>query len=156
MVEEEVAASEAQSKKAAKKLAAKAEKAAKVRFLRHISSTRFTILILFYFQKAEYKTGEQPQNESVEDAGEDISKGKYGQAPMIQSREKHPERNFVAVRELKGSVGQKPVWVRARIHTSRCKGKQCFLVLRQQSSTVQVIISVNDVVSKQLVKFSGS
>lgn len=32
MVEEEVSASEAQSKKAAKKLAAKAEKAAKVRF----------------------------------------------------------------------------------------------------------------------------
>lgn len=75
---------------------------------------------------------------------------------MIQSAEKHPERNFVDVRDLKGSVGKPPVWVRARIHTSRCKGKQCFLVLRQQSSTVQVLISVNDVVSKQMVKFSGS
>lgn len=75
---------------------------------------------------------------------------------MIQSNEKHLERNFVAVRDLKGSVGKEPVWVRARIHTSRCKGKQCFLVLRQQSSTVQVLISVNDVVSKQMVKFSGS
>lgn len=75
---------------------------------------------------------------------------------MIQSAEKHLERNFVAVNDLKGSVDKKPVWVRARIHASRCKGKQCFLVLRQQSSTVQVLISVNDVVSKQMVKFSGS
>lgn len=74
---------------------------------------------------------------------------------MIQSAEQHLERNFVAVRELKDSVGQK-LWVRGRIHTSRCKGKQCFLVIRQQSSTVQVLISVNDVVSKQMVKFSGS
>lgn len=75
---------------------------------------------------------------------------------MIQSEEKHPERNFVAVHDLSQSIGKDAVWVRARIHTSRCKGKQCFLVLRQQSSTVQAIISVNEVVSKQMVKFSGS
>jgi len=132
---DETATAEAQSKKAAKKLAAKAEKAAK---------------------KAEHKSSEQSQNENVDDGGEDISKGKYGQTPLIQSKEKYLERNFVDVRDLKGSIGQKPVWVRARIHTSRCKGKQCFLVLRQQSSTVQVLISVNEVVSKQMVKFSGS
>lgn len=75
---------------------------------------------------------------------------------MIQSAERHLERNFVDVSLLSNFVSATPVWVRGRIHASRCKGKQCFLVLRQQSSTVQCIISVNDVVSKQMVKFSGS
>lgn len=75
---------------------------------------------------------------------------------MIQSADRHLERNFVDVSQLSNFVSATPVWVRGRIHASRCKGKQCFLVLRQQSSTVQCIISVNDVVSKQMVKFSGS
>jgi aspartyl-tRNA synthetase len=74
-------------------------------------------------QKAEYKSTEQSQTENGEDAGEDISTGKYGHHVMIQSVEKHLERNFVAVRDLKGSIGKTPVWVRGRIHTSRCKGK---------------------------------
>lgn len=149
-------ASEVQSKKAAKKLAAKAEKAAKVSCWR-LENNRRLHNLLEIFQKAEHKSAEQTQGgDNAEDAGEDISQGKYGQWKLIQSAEKHPERNFVDVRDLKGSVGKAPVWVRARIHTSRCKGKQCFLVLRQQSSTVQVLISVNDVVSKQMVKFSGS
>lgn len=77
---------------------------------------------------------------------------------LIQSQDKHVERVFVKVSDLaeyaKGN-GEKMVWVRGRVHTSRCKGKQCFLILRQQSSTVQCLIAVNDVVSKQMVKFSG-
>lgn len=47
MVEEEVSASEAQSKKAAKKLAAKAEKAAKVSFILHSTKTIFQKHFLF-------------------------------------------------------------------------------------------------------------
>jgi aspartyl-tRNA synthetase len=107
-------------------------------------------------QKADHKAAENTGNENAEETSDDYSKDKYGFPKMIQSGERHEERNFVAVSELSGSVGKAPVWVRARIHTSRCKGKQCFLVLRQQSSTVQVLISVNDIVSKQMVKFSGS
>lgn len=155
MVIEEVENSEAQSKKAAKKLQKQAEKAAKVSHIRPTFGETFHNLHVT-FQKAEHKSGEQGQADNVEDGGEDISQGKYGNTKMIQSEEQHLERNFVAVRELKGSVGKGSVWVRGRIHTSRCKGKQCFLVIRQQSSTVQVLISVNDVVSKQMVKFSGS
>jgi aspartyl-tRNA synthetase len=60
------------------------------------------------------------------------------------------------VNQLKNHKGTDIVWVRGRVHTSRCKGKQCFLVLRQQSSTVQILISVNEQISKQMVKFSGS
>lgn len=74
---------------------------------------------------------------------------------MIQSENKFLERNFVKVTELSQHIDKEPVWVRGRVHTSRSKGKQCFLVLRQQSSTVQCLINVNDVVSKQMVKFSG-
>lgn len=94
------------------------------------------------------------KQESTDDS-EDYSKDQYGQMPVIRSADKHEARKFVDVKDLKSSVG-KEVWVRGRIHTSRCKGKQCFIVLRQQSSTVQVLISVNDVISKQMVKFSGS
>ncbi|CAO1427841.1 unnamed protein product [Diamesa tonsa] len=135
MVVDVVVEGDAQSKNAAKKLAAKAEKLAK---------------------KAEYKSAGPQTTGNTEESTEDCSIGKYGHQKMIQSAERHLERNFVDVSQLSNFVSATPVWVRGRIHTSRCKGKQCFLVLRQQSSTVQCIISVNDVVSKQMVKFSGS
>lgn len=75
---------------------------------------------------------------------------------MIQSEEKHAERNFVdRIADLAAHAGKAPVWLRGRVHTSRSKGKQCFLVLRKQSSTVQLVILVDDVRSKQMVKFCG-
>ncbi|KAG4073449.1 hypothetical protein HA402_000673 [Bradysia odoriphaga] len=125
---------ENQSKKAAKKLAKDAAKAAK---------------------KAEYKAASAPVAETADDS-KDYSEGKYGVTKMIQSENKFLERNFVKVTELSQHIDKEPVWVRGRVHTSRSKGKQCFLVLRQQSSTVQCLINVNDVVSKQMVKFSGN
>ena len=75
---------------------------------------------------------------------------------MIQSENKFSERNFVKVSELEKYMNLDNIWVRGRVHTSRSKGKQCFLILRQQSATVQCVIAVNDLVSKQMVKFSGS
>lgn len=77
---------------------------------------------------------------------------------MIQSQDRHESRVFADVAKLPEFNASNPgetVWVRGRVHTSRAKGKQCFLILRQQSSTVQCVIAVNDVVSKQMVKFSG-
>lgn len=113
-------------------------------------------------QKAEYKAnataaGGQAGAENADQAV-DYSEGKYGTTKLIQSQEKHVERVFVQVADLADYAkanGDKTVWVRGRVHTSRSKGKQCFLILRQQSSTVQCLIAVNDVVSKQMVKFSG-
>lgn len=121
-----------QSKNAAKKLAKDALKAAK---------------------KAEHKAASGKVVEVTTD-GVDYSQEKYGIAKMIQSDNKFAERSFVPVSELNKHIGES-VWVRGRVHTSRCKGKQCFLVLRQQSNTVQCLIAVDDVVSKQMVKFSG-
>uniref|UniRef100_A0A1Q3F378 Aspartate--tRNA ligase, cytoplasmic n=1 Tax=Culex tarsalis TaxID=7177 RepID=A0A1Q3F378_CULTA len=144
MVEEAIKEEQDQSKKAAKKAAAAAAKAAK---------------------KAEHKAAaaaEKGQKENVaaeggEDAGKDYSEGLYGATKMIQSTCRHADRAFVAVHDLSGCAKDALVWVRGRVHTTRSKGKQCFLVLRQQSSTVQCVVAVNDKsVSKQMVKFSGS
>lgn len=144
MVEEAIKEEQDQSKKAAKKAAAAAAKAAK---------------------KAEHKAAaaaEKGQKENVaaeggEDAGKDYSEGLYGATKMIQSTCRHADRAFVAVHDLSGCAKDALVWVRGRVHTTRSKGKQCFLVLRQQSSTVQCVVAVNDkAVSKQMVKFSGS
>lgn len=74
---------------------------------------------------------------------------------MIQSKDKRSEREFFLVPELSKHVDKGLVWVRGRVHTTRAKGKQCFLVLRQQSSTVQCILAVGDVISKQMIKFAG-
>lgn len=136
MVSEEAPTNEVQSKNAAKKLASKAEKAAK---------------------RAEKTAAEKKQKENVEEpVGEDYSNDRYGPSKMIQSSEKYADRKFVPLNKLSSSDSSKPIWVRGRIHTSRCKGKQCFIVLRQQSNTVQVLICVNEIISKQMVKFSGS
>uniref|UniRef100_A0A182Q122 Aspartate--tRNA ligase, cytoplasmic n=1 Tax=Anopheles farauti TaxID=69004 RepID=A0A182Q122_9DIPT len=130
------------SKKAAKKAAKDAVKAAK---------------------KAEHKAAAAAASgaganadDTGADGGADHSAGRYGPMQMIQSREKHADRTFVNVSELSSCAKEAQVWVRGRVHTSRCKGKQCFLVLRQQSSTVQCLLAVNERVSKQMVKFSGS
>lgn len=132
---------ETQSKKAAKKLAKEAAKAAK---------------------KAEYKAAAAATSgaaDNNEEAAKDYSQGKYGSSQLIQSQDRHEDRIFTRVSDLSEFSKKSPnqnVWVRGRVHTSRCKGKQCFLILRQQSSTVQCVIAVNDAVSKQMVKFSGS
>lgn len=143
MVEETIKEEQEQSKKAAKKAAKDAVKAAK---------------------KAEHKAsaaaaaaGEKGQQEVTGADDKDYAEGLYGVTTMIQSTHKHSQRNFVPVYELSNCAKDAIVWVRGRVHTTRSKGKQCFLVLRQQSSTVQCIVAVNDTtVSKQMVKFSGS
>ncbi|XP_058056803.1 aspartate--tRNA ligase, cytoplasmic [Anopheles bellator] len=128
-------ASEEPSKKASKKAVKDAAKAAK---------------------KAEHKAAAAATSGAPDDSGVDYSAERYGVMKMIQSVERYADRSFVAVSELAQCKRETVVWVRGRVHTSRCKGKQCFLVLRQQSSTVQCLLAVNDTVSKQMVKFSGS
>lgn len=128
---------ESTSKKAAKKQAKEALKAAK---------------------KAEHKaaSGKADNATDAGDSAEDCSAGRYGMSGIINSKEKYEDRNFVTVPELSQFVGKAPVWIRGRVHNTRAKGKQCFLILRQQSSTVQCIIVVGDNISKQLVKFAGN
>jgi aspartyl-tRNA synthetase len=72
--------------------------------------------------------------------------------PLIQSKEK-VDRQFVSVRDINETLAKQTIWLRGRLHTSRGKGKQCFLVIRHQSATIQAVVCVNENVSKQMVKF---
>jgi aspartyl-tRNA synthetase len=76
----------------------------------------------------------------------------YGNFGLVQSKEKL-DRKFHDVSELTGALADQKVWVRARLHTSRSKGKQCFFTLRQKIYTIQGLISVNENISKKMVKF---
>ncbi|XP_048201508.1 aspartate--tRNA ligase, cytoplasmic [Perognathus longimembris pacificus] len=99
------------------------------------------------------KNQEKPRE--IMDAAEDYAKERYGISSMIQSQEK-PDRILVRVRDLTIQKADEIVWVRARVHTSRAKGKQCFLVLRQQQFNVQALVAVGDHASKQMVKFAAN
>ncbi|XP_072020907.1 aspartate--tRNA ligase, cytoplasmic-like [Amphiura filiformis] len=120
------------SKKGLKKLQRDAEKAAK---------------------KAERAAKQAAEQQDAE--GEDYAKDRYGISKLIQSTEK-PDRVLVAVQDLKADMANQKVWLRARLHTSRSKGKQCFVVLRQQQFNVQGLVAVNDMVSKAMVKFTAN
>jgi aspartyl/asparaginyl-tRNA synthetase len=72
--------------------------------------------------------------------------------PLIQSKEKI-DRQLLPVRDVNETLAKQTVWVRGRLHTSRGKGKQCFLVIRHQSATIQAVVCVNENVSKPMVKF---
>lgn len=81
----------------------------------------------------------------------DVSVGKYGKLQLQYA----VQNKFTYVKELNKSMASQTVWIRARLHTSRARGKQCFIVLRQQEFTVQVLLNVSDTVSKSMVKFAS-
>lgn len=79
--------------------------------------------------------------------------GKYGTLPLIQSTSVVPQREFKMINELTKQLAGNLIWVRARLHASRARGKQCFAVLRQREFSVQALVCVGDAISKQMVKF---
>ncbi|XP_027740101.1 aspartate--tRNA ligase, cytoplasmic isoform X3 [Empidonax traillii] len=96
----------------------------------------------------------RPENEDSS-AADDYAKERYGVSSMIQSQEK-PDRVLVRIKDLTLEKADQEVWVRGRIHTSRAKGKQCFLVLRQQQFNIQALVAVGQHASKQMVKFAAN
>lgn len=115
-------------------------------------------------EKKAAKAEKKEQHKSAEagaagDAGTsnaddvDVSAGKYGSYGIMQS-EKKLDRTLIKLPELPPpSSEDKTIWIRGRLHTSRAKGKQCFFVLRQSQVTIQCLLSVNETISKQMVKF---
>ena len=67
--------------------------------------------------------GAAPQEEQM---GEDYSKDCYGNLPLIRSTEKnvHP---LSKIKDCCPQVSEKKVWIRARLHTSRSKGKYALM-----------------------------
>lgn len=64
-------------------------------------------------------------------------------------------KKFTKVEELTAELDGQEVIVRARVHAARAKGKVCFLVLREVTSTVQAGLFVDDNTSKGMVTWSG-
>merc|ERR1712038_572258 len=109
-------------------------------------------------KKAAHKSEEAAAAGGGEDEGKDegpdVSEGKYGVQEMNMSKERLTTV-VTHVKELGLKLNGKTVTVRGRLHTSRAKGKQCFIVLRQQAASVQCLIYVSENVSKQMVKFAA-
>ena len=62
-------------------------------------------------------------------------------------------RTFHAVKDIDESLAGQEVLVRGRLHASRGTGKMCFIVLREQFSTIQAVLAVADGISKGMVTF---
>ena len=83
-------------------------------------------LFVFQAKKAQHKSenqDDQVQQQAGEEDGVDISAGKYGNAKMNQSRDKPDIRLIENFAILTEKLDSQMVWVRARLHTSRAKGK---------------------------------
>ena len=76
-------------------------------------------------KKAVHKgqSAEVNKDEGGVDDGPDCSEGKYGNAPMNQSRDRGQGKSYVDIPILNHKLNGKKVWVRARLHTSRAKGE---------------------------------
>ncbi|XP_068716232.1 aspartate--tRNA ligase, cytoplasmic-like [Montipora foliosa] len=103
-------------------------------------------------KKAE-REAKQAAEAGTKDA-EDYAKDRYAILPMAQSQEK-TSRVWTKVKDLTVECVGKRVLVRARLHTTRGTGKQCFMIFRDRQYTVQGICAVNDTVSKGMVKFAS-
>ncbi|XP_003245957.1 aspartate--tRNA ligase, cytoplasmic isoform X2 [Acyrthosiphon pisum] len=96
-------------------------------------------------------------NTNDQESGKDISVGKYGVLKMIQSSKNVLyNTEFVRVKNIKTNLADKSVWIRGRLHTSYARGKQCFMIVRQQQWSIQVLAVVSDTISKQFVKFCSN
>jgi len=102
-------------------------------------------------KKAEKKAQLDAEAEATD--VEDVSKGRYGDVEMVQSKEK-TSRVWTDVKDIDLSRKGERVLVRGRVHTSRGTGKQCFVMLRQRQFSIQALLFVNENVSKQMVKYA--
>ncbi|CAG9466284.1 unnamed protein product [Pedinophyceae sp. YPF-701] len=133
----ELTEEEKQARKEAKKAAKAAEKAAK--------------------EAAKAQRAQQRgQKEAPVDRPDpdDPLKDRYGDLPLIQSAER-TDRVWTTVADLTAADAGKEVLLRGRLHTSRGKGKSAFLVLRQNTATVQLVMFADDkTVSKHMIKYA--
>jgi len=109
-------------------------------------------------KEKEKKKSEREAQRAAEVAAQDAddyAKDRYCVLPLMQSSEK-TSRKWTKVQNLTEDLVGKQVLIRARLHTSRGTGKQCFITLRDRQYTVQAICAVSDTVSKPMVKFAAA
>jgi aspartyl-tRNA synthetase len=86
-------------------------------------------------------------------AEDDPLAANYGDTPLVQSA-CVSGRVWTRLAALGPELAGQRVLVRGRVHAVRGKGKSAFLILRQQTSTLQVIFFVDEAsVSKGMVKY---
>lgn len=126
--------------KALKKAAAKAEKDAKKAARAQLAQQQQRAL-------------DEAMNKQVLNVEEDI----YGFLPSVRSTYR-TDRIWTKVSEIDESIVGKSVWVRARLHSNRCKGSLGFIVLRNQMATIQGILDSgkNESITKECIKWTGS
>ena len=79
----------------------------------------------------------------------------FGEMVMVQSHQQ-TGRKFVHVSQLSAKNEGQDVWLRARVHNTRAKGNNCFLVLRSAGYTVQGTLFKSETTSKEMIKFAGA
>ncbi|MEW5296938.1 MAG: hypothetical protein WDW36_000183 [Sanguina aurantia] len=80
----------------------------------------------------------------------------YGDHALIQSSEV-TNRKWTDVHTLTAASQGEKVLLRGRVHAVRGKGKSAFLVIRQRTSTLQVVMFANDTtISKGMVKYASA
>eukprot|EP01024_Parvocaulis_polyphysoides_P034152 TRINITY_DN3022_c1_g1_i1.p1 TRINITY_DN3022_c1_g1~~TRINITY_DN3022_c1_g1_i1.p1 ORF type:complete len:580 (+),score=79.85 TRINITY_DN3022_c1_g1_i1:155-1741(+) len=85
---------------------------------------------------------------------EDPLKDHYGDYAMIQSQSRSEDK-WTEVVDLVPELKDQSVRIRGRVHTVRGKGKSCFIVLRQRTATVQLVMFADDeVISRPMVKYA--
>lgn len=88
----------------------------------------------------------------------DPSAAIFGERELNRSQG-DPELRFTKkildVKEVDEKLAGQSIVVRGRLHNSRAKGKLCFVVIRQQFSTVQAMLSVDDTISKGMVSYAS-
>ena len=100
---------------------------------------------------------EAKKNQFVKDPNDPCA-DKFGEMELIRSQcdpELRFQRKYVALKDLADEHAGQTVRVRARISTSRAKGKMCFLVVRESFATAQAVLFVSELNSKGMVTFAS-
>ncbi|CAB4483841.1 uncharacterized protein OCT59_019470 [Rhizophagus irregularis] len=114
-------------------------------------------------EKKEKKENEKKQKETeraakeAAEVTEDYGTENYGKLKLNQSQERTGvQRTRIA--DINASRAGETVSIRARVYTSRSKSaKLAFFVFRQQVSTIQGVLAVNETnISKAFVKFAAN
>ncbi|KAI9857669.1 MAG: aspartate--tRNA ligase dps1 [Trichoglossum hirsutum] len=102
---------------------------------------------------------EEQQRKDREATSNDTAKGNYGKLPMIRSTERTAVKRALLNTLTPESHSGTTIVFRSRVQNARVQSaKLAFLVLRQQTTTIQTVVAANaeGTVSRQMVKWAGS
>mmetsp|Transcript_34682 Transcript_34682/g.53156 ORF Transcript_34682/g.53156 Transcript_34682/m.53156 type:complete len:647 (-) Transcript_34682:292-2232(-) len=107
--------------------------------------------------KRQNKVKEQGADDGKKDPN-DPAAHLFGERELNRSQgdpELRHSKKFTDIKTVDKELDGQEVILRARLHNSRGKGKLCFIVLRQQFSSVQCILAQDEVISKGMVNYAS-